>query len=187
MKLFEEQKLLYRAKEMDMEALAMIYDSLSPELFNYSMKLTGNVQVSEDCVADTFTRFLKALGQKQGPRNYLRAYLYRMAHNWIVDYYRRELTVFEMLDEHISANPASQPDHLLDTEAAQQKIRSTLWKLTEDQRQVVSLRFLEQWEFHEIAVSMNKSVGAVKALLHRGMEQLKGMLQEEAEVNNEKI
>jgi RNA polymerase sigma-70 factor, ECF subfamily len=183
---FEEYKLLNRAQKMDMEALAMIYDSLSPELYSYSMKMTGDIQVSEDCVADIFTSLLKALGKKQGPRNYLRAYLYRMAHNWIVDYYRHKPTGLDVLDEYLPADPAIQPANRLDEVSAQQKIRETLMKLTDDQRQVVVLRFLEGWEFPEIAVSMKKSVGAVKALLHRGIDNLKGMLLEKDEVINEK-
>ena len=96
---YSDSELLALAKDLDQNALAMIYDQYSTGMFKYAYRQTGSQQLAEDCVAETFTRFLNALQQKRGPRKHLRAYLYRTAHNWIIDQFRREKPV-DGLDEH---------------------------------------------------------------------------------------
>ncbi len=94
----EERELLERASELNTAALAEIYDTYSPGLYRYAMRLLGDPDLAEDCVAETFTRFLKSLQNRHGPRDHLQAYLYRIAHNWIVDLYREHEQTFELSD-----------------------------------------------------------------------------------------
>ncbi len=61
----------------------------------------------------------------------------------------------------------------------QSRVRAALLKLTEDQQQVVSLKFLEGWENEEIARALHKPVGAVKSLQHRALAQLQKFLLDE--------
>ena len=77
--------LLKKARQYDQKALAEIYDLFSNALFAYAFKHVGKSQVAEDLVAETFSRFLKALERGGGPKEYLRAYLYRIIHNLIID------------------------------------------------------------------------------------------------------
>ena len=86
----EEHDLLQRATQLETKALTEIYDTYSPGLYRYAMRLLGDATVAEDCVAETFTRFLDALQKRRGPRDHLQAYLYRIAHNWVVDSYRKQ-------------------------------------------------------------------------------------------------
>jgi RNA polymerase sigma-70 factor (ECF subfamily) len=82
-----ETDLIQRARQYDRQALAQIYDLYSPGLYRYAMRLLGDQSLAEDCVSETFSRFLQALRGRKGPQNYLQAYLFRMAHNWIADQY----------------------------------------------------------------------------------------------------
>ncbi|MGE5250449.1 MAG: RNA polymerase sigma factor, partial [Bacteroidota bacterium] len=84
-----DQDLLIKARQFDNGALAEIYDFYSPRLYRYAIKLLGDACTAEDCVAETFSRFLQALHSNRGPRDYLQAYLFRTAHNLVVDHYRR--------------------------------------------------------------------------------------------------
>ncbi len=84
------QELIIRAKRFDPQALAEIYDSLSPAIYRYALRLLGEQEQAKECMAETFQRFLTALQRGAGPDEFLRAYLYRIAHNWITDYYRRK-------------------------------------------------------------------------------------------------
>ena len=84
-----QEELLRRARKFDQQALAEIYDSYSTGLFGYALRLLGDTNLAEECVAEAFTRFLNALHSGKGPKDHLKAYLYRIAHNWITDYYRR--------------------------------------------------------------------------------------------------
>lgn len=167
--------LLQRARQFDIEALADIYDKYNPGIYRYAVRMLGDETLAEDCTADTFHRFLVALRSRRGPEQYLQAYLYRIAHNWITDYYRsnqhNELPLSETFQD-----GWHETDSIAQEKLEAQQIRSTLWKLTPEQRQVILLKYYEGWENAEIAAAIEKPVGAVKALLHRAIQQLKKLL-----------
>lgn len=157
-----------------MNALAGIYDQHSPGIYRYAMRLLGDEQLAEDCTADTFQRFLLALRSRRGPDEHIQAYLYRIAHNWITDYYRRnrreELPLSETVQDGRPDTASAAEENI-----TAQQVRSILMKLTPDQRQVVLLKYYEGWENEEIASALNKPTGAVKSLQHRAIQRLKKM------------
>ena len=171
----EERELLELASKLNTTALAEIYDTYSPGLYRYAMRLLGDPDLAEDCVAETFTRFLKSLEKEHGPRDHLQAYLYRIAHNWIVDLYRDHEQTFEL-------NDALPCDEVPEEEAAQQMrqkhVRKAIRSLSPDQQKVVSLKYLEGWENEEIARVLRKPVGAVKSIQHRALMSLQKLLAE---------
>jgi len=172
-----DDELLRLAREFDHQALERIYDVYSPGLYRYAMRLLGNAMLAEDCVAETFTRFLQSLEKHRGPREHLQAFLYRSAHNWIVDHYRRSDRNAE-LDEDLQDGDRSTEERASD-HLHQEKIRSALQKLTPDQHQVIVLKYLEGWDNEAISRAVAKPVGAVKSLQHRALERLRGLLKEE--------
>ena len=99
------------AQQFDQQALAQIYDTYSPGLYRYSMRRLSDQDMAEDCVAETFSRFLQALKTRRGPQSFLQAFLYRIAHNWIVDHYRRGPTQpQELTEEHPDENADPEKD-----------------------------------------------------------------------------
>ena len=171
-----EQELLTKAGQFDTRALTEIYDLYSPRLYRYAMRLLGDDCAAEDCVSETFSRFLKALQAGKGPRAYLQAYLFRTAHNLVVDHYRRQPLTEELEDD---LPQAETTEGVAEEDMRQSRVRAALLKLTEDQQQVVSLKFLEGWENEEIAHALRKPVGAVKSLQHRALAQLQKFLLDE--------
>lgn len=172
-----EQDLLQSAHSFDPQVLAEIYDLYSPRLYRYAMRLLGDACTAEDCVAETFSRFLAALQAHKGPRDYLQAYLFRTAHNIVADHYRRQPPTEELseslrLDENTEES-ASQ--HL-----RQSHMRAAMRELTEDQQQVIALKYVEGWDNDEIARALRKPLGAVKSLQHRALARLKQLLLDEA-------
>jgi RNA polymerase sigma-70 factor, ECF subfamily len=173
-----DSELLELARRFDHQALAQVYDAYSPGLYRYAMRLLGDQNLAEDCVSETFSRFLKALQAKRGPESFLQAYLYRVAHNWIVDHYRREpMQPVELTEEHQDGN--ADPEKDAGQHLRQERIRMAIKTLTPDQQQVVALKFLEGWENEEIALSLKKPVGAVKSLQHRALASLQKILNRE--------
>jgi RNA polymerase sigma-70 factor, ECF subfamily len=171
-----EQDLLRSARALDMPALAAIYDRYSPGLYAYAMRLLGDECQAEDCVAETFSRFLKGLRAGQGPEEHLQAYLYRIAHNWIMDFYRRQPPPPLELDENLRAEHELQPEMQVDQRIEQDRVRGALRFLTPDQRQVIILRFLEGWDNEEVAAAVQKPVSAVRALQYRALVALRKWL-----------
>lgn len=172
-----ETELLALARQLDSSTLAQIYDRYSPELYRYSMRLLGHPALAEDCVAETFHRLLKALSNGAGPREHLRAYLYRVAHNWITDQFRRKTPESELNDQLME--PAEGPEMTATQNLENAILHQALHQLTPDQRQVITLKFWEGWENEEIAFALNKPVGAVKSLQHRALASLQRKMQKE--------
>lgn len=171
----EEQELLQRASQFETAALAEIYDVFSPGLYRYAMRLIGDASLAEDCVAETFTRYLKSLQTQHGPRDHLQAYLYRIAHNWIVDLYRSH-------DSTVALSESLECDEHTEEQAArhlrQKQVRKAVRSLTPDQQKVILLKYLENWRNDEIARVLHKPIGAVKSIQHRALASLHKRLAE---------
>jgi RNA polymerase sigma-70 factor, ECF subfamily len=180
-----EQKLLQLAHRFDEKALAEIYDSYSPGIYRYALRLLGEVETAEDCVSESFSRFLAALKNGQGPTQFLKSYLYRVAHNWITDYYRKKPYAPLQLetDQIVDRDYPDQLDALGRDEEIQQ-IRIALSLLTPEQRQVIGLRFLEGLSLEDTARTMDRPLGAIKSLQHRALNSMKRQILKEDETWN---
>ncbi|MBN1304668.1 MAG: sigma-70 family RNA polymerase sigma factor [Anaerolineales bacterium] len=173
-----ESDLLQRARSFDHHALAELYDLYSPGLYRYAMRLLGHQQLSEECVADTFSRLLQALQARKGPDRNIQAYLYRITHNWIVDYYRshpEEEAALE--DDH--AGDAPRPEDAAIQNLQAQHLRKVVRTLTQDQQMVIGMKYLEGLDNKTVALALGKPVGAVKSLQHRALASLKKILEDE--------
>jgi RNA polymerase sigma-70 factor, ECF subfamily len=175
-----EKELLMAALRFDQKALAQIYDLYSPELYRYAARFLGDPSVAEDCVADTFSRFLKAIRNRRGPKDYLKAYLYRIAHNWIADYYRRAPDVVELKDTHPGKD--NSPEEETSRRIRQAQTRAAIMQLTPDQQQVIALKYLQGQNNEEVAQALHKPVGAVKSLQHRALAKLEKILSKEKNI-----
>jgi len=178
-----DQAILERAKRFEAQALEEIYDTYSPGIFRYAFRLLGDADLARECMSETFSRFLSALKRDSGPDNYLQAYLYRIAHNWITDYYRSKVPPSLPLDVNLRTDTADEPHQVLADEMESQQLREALTLLTPDQRQVIVLKYLEDWENESIAKTLNKPVGAVKALQHRALEALRRIMTRYEDIN----
>ena len=104
-----EEMLLKRLQRFEERALSEFYDAYSPGLYRYAWRLLGDEDLAEECVAETFSRLLKALEKGNGPRQHLKAYLYRVAHNWVTDHYRRGAEKELPLDSEAHIDPDPDP------------------------------------------------------------------------------
>lgn len=172
----QEKDLLDGARRLDSRALASIYDSYNHGIYSYSLRLLGEPDLAEECVSETFSRFLHALHKGRGPQKYLQAYLYRIAHNWITDSYRSHLRLSTELDENLADAARLSLPQDLDKKQEQARVRAALRQLSGEQRQVIALRFLEGWEYEDVANALNKPIGAIRALQHRAIANLRKML-----------
>jgi RNA polymerase sigma-70 factor (ECF subfamily) len=174
----DEQSLLQRASQLETQAVAEIYDTHSPGIYRYAMRLLGDMSLAEDCVAETFARFLKSLQEQRGPHDNLQAYLYRIAHNWVVDLYRNNRETVELSD--VIRSEADVPEEEAAKHIRQKQVRQAIRHLTPEQQQVISLKYLEEWSNEEIARVMKKPIGAVKSIQHRALKSLYKLLAEKS-------
>ena len=172
-----EQARITQAQPFDQTTLAQIYDTYQLPLYRYIYRRVGDVETARDLTADVFKRLLQAVHKGQEPdKNAIRAWLYRTAHNQVVDYYRRQqhrrhLPLFDSV-----VSTADDPVETAEHNIAAAAVRQAMQQLTPDQQQVVSLKFLEGFTNQEIADILDKPVGAVKSLQHRALAALQRQL-----------
>ena len=174
--------LLQRARQWDETALAHIYDTYAPAIYRYVYRRTGHTNTAEEITAETFHRFLVALKQGSGPTDYLSAWLYRVAHNLIVDFYRRQPTQEPATLEDVVLAEGDQGVEQLERRTQVEQARAALRQLTPLQQQVITLRFLEEMSNEEVGRVIERTEGAVKALQHRALNSLRRLLEEEDEI-----
>jgi RNA polymerase sigma-70 factor (ECF subfamily) len=176
-----EDRWLDGARRLEEEALSAIYDAYSPALYRYAYRLLGDPQASDDVVAETFYRLIRAISSGGGPEDNLKAYLYRVAHNLVMDTYRGNRELVE--DADIGSLPLRadelSPEAEVISDVEGERARQMLWLLTDDQRQVIVLKFYEGLTNQEVATSLEKPVGAVKSLQHRALQSLRRIYERE--------
>lgn len=173
-----KRSLLQRAQQWDEKALAEIYDTYAPAIYRYIYRKTGHPDTAQDLTGETFHRFLSALKRGSGPSDHLSGWLYRVAHNLVVDFYRGEPDVpHATLDDTDPAVGPTQDQHLARTQRAAQA-REALEQLTPLQQKVIILRFLEEMSLKEVAQVLDRTVGSIKALQHRAVNSLQRLLEE---------
>ena len=175
-----QMQTLPLAKEnlrFDHSDLIELYEQYSPRLYRYSVRLLDDSDLAEECVAETFSRFLQALKKGGGPHDNVQAYLYRVAHNWINDYYRSR--PMDELEPELEDEKLESPLHVVAENQQKETVRKALFQLTPEQRQVITLRFYEEWAHDEIGVLIGKTSQATRALQHRALATLRKLLVEQ--------
>jgi RNA polymerase sigma-70 factor, ECF subfamily len=170
--------LLERARQAEPEALAELYDQYVDRIYAYIYHRVGQAEVAEDLTGQVFTRMLEAIGAGHPWRTSFTGWLYRIAHNLVIDYYRRRHRAnFVELDD-AAPIPATDGDpwRAAELRLESQRVRKALQMLTEEQSQVITLRFLEEFSIAEVAEMMGKTEGAIKALQYRAILTLKRMM-----------
>lgn len=173
----DEARLIQRAKEGDPTAFAEIYDQQQPAIYRYIFYRVGDVATAEDLTSEVFVRLVERIDHFTYRGRPLLAWLYTIARNLITDYRRRAGQAAMLpLDEQLVAEGGNM-EQAAERRLAQRWLAAALTHLTEDQRQVIILRFIEGLDSAEVARMLGKSVGAVKSLQHRALAALRRILE----------
>lgn len=173
-----ESRLIEKGKAYDSEALSELYRRYADAIFRYVYYRVGDQAVAEDLVSDVFVRMLEGLPSYQDIGRPFEAWLYRIAHARVVDHYRKGKRERPApLDERLVADDETDPRQLAVEREDTRRTWEAVNELTEDQQQVISLRFLAGCSTQEVARLLGKTEGAVKALQHRGLASLRRLLE----------
>ncbi len=175
----DEQELLQKASRAEPAALGMLYDQYVERIYAYIYHRVGQADLAEDLTGQVFMRMLEAVRSGKGWRTSFSGWLYRIAHNLVIDHYRRKhrATLVDIDDAEPLQAQAGDPVRSVENQYERERLRTALAKLTEEQSQVISLRFLEDLSIAEVAEIMEKTEGAVKALQYRAVLALRRVMQ----------
>lgn len=173
-----DETLILRARSGESGAIAELYRRYYESVFRYLYYRVGDQLTAEDLTAEVFERMVRRLPRFQPRGAPFEAWLFRIARNLSVDYFRkmskRQHTV---LDERITAN-AESPERAASRSLASDQLLAALDTLTNAQREVIILRFLAEMPIAQVARVMGTTENAIKGLQRRGLVALRDVLSE---------
>jgi len=168
----EEKKLVRLAQQSDVEATAELYHRHAPAIFRYFYFRVSEQATAEDLTGDVFLEMVKALPRYQDQGVPFAAWLFRIAHDQMVDHYRRAANrrTEDLSDGLLDDRPG--PEIVAEVRAETGRLHEAIGFLTNEQQLVVQLRFIEGYSLEETARLMEKTTGAIKAMQHRALNRL---------------
>lgn len=172
-----EHALLKRAKQYDEAALGELYDHYAPRIYAYIYWRVGDPHLAEDLVGDVFVRVVQAIRSERFWHTSFSAWLHRIAHNIVVDHYRRQSPILsDRLDEVWMPGDENDPRDAVEVAQDHVRLQRALRYLTRGQQEVLVLRFGKGLTARETARVLRKTTGAVKATQHRAVAALRRRL-----------
>lgn len=169
-----ERKLIKQAQGGSSEAFGELYLRYAQRVFRYLAVHLENDQDAEDLTEEVFVKAWQALPSYRERGFPFSAFLFRVAHNTMIDYFRSAPPTTTLEGQEISSG--AQPGEILVGHLESQQLRQVLRQLSTDYRQVLVLRFINDLSPRETAQVMGRSTGAVRVLQHRALAVLRVLL-----------
>jgi len=171
----DEEGLVQRAKQHDQEAFARLYDEYFDKIYRYVALKIGDKTEAEDMTQQVFLKALQSISSFKWKGVPFSAWLYRIAHNQVVDYLRKKKRrPATLMDESlVSSDSENNPQLMVERNIDTERLLSATQRLTDAQREVISLRFTSELSTAQVAEIMGKSQGAIKALQHSAIVALR--------------
>jgi RNA polymerase sigma-70 factor (ECF subfamily) len=171
--MINDEQLLAQAKQLDPAALRALHQRFYEPVARYIQFKVGDRQTVEDLSGEVFVRVLEGLKRGYGWRETPQAWIMGIARNVVVDHYRKKERRAEVaLSDQLMAAEQSDPTHQAAQNERQRQLMQALRQLTDEQRDVILLRFMEEIDINGVAQAINKSPGAVKGLQYRALRAL---------------
>ena len=174
----EEVNLVHRAKSGDSEAFAQLYDAYIERVYRYIYFRLSDDTATEDIVSQVFLKAWENLGRYKTGSSPFIAWLYTIARNLVIDYYRAKKDVLTLEQAAILPSDRQSPDEEAQTHFDLEAMRDALQFLTGDQQQVLILKFIAGLPNENIAKIMNKQEGTIRGLQMRALQTLSKYMHE---------
>jgi RNA polymerase sigma-70 factor (TIGR02952 family) len=170
--------LVRRAQDGDAEAFGELYDHYVTLVHRYAYNRVGDRAMAEDVTSETFVRALRRIDSLSFQGRDVGAWLVTIARNIIRDHvkssrYRLEVTTADMRD---ADRVTDGPEDAVLQRLTNEKLLACVKQLGSEQQECIVLRFLHGLSVSETAEIMGKKDGAIKALQHRAVRRLAGLL-----------
>lgn len=175
-----EQAYIEQAQSGDAASFGRLYDHYMPPIYRFIALKVGTRQEAEDLAHEVFMSAWQKLGAYQAQGFPFSSWLYKIARNRVIDYYRTKKVHMSIDDEVLldddifGVKPGF--DEALDLGLDIAAIKTAMQQLTSEQREVIQLRFLDELSPAEIAKAMDKREGTIRIIQHRAIAKLKKIL-----------
>lgn len=172
-----DRELIARAQRYEADAVSELYRRYADPIYRFLVYRVSDAAVAEDLLGDVFVSALERLPTYQDLGRPFEAWLYSIAHNKVVDFYRRQrVRKVAPLSDGLAAEPIDEPHTVVARRDELREAWGAVTQLTDEQQQVVALRFLSGYSIAEVAAQLGKSEGAIKQLQNRALAALRRIL-----------
>lgn len=175
----KELALIRRAQEGDKQAIGEIYRMHVDVIYRYIWARVRDDNATEDLTAQVFLKALEGLPSYRPSGKPFLAWLYRIAYARVVDHWRKQERRAEVALEDTLPAREPRPEELLEAEADWVTAIDLVAQLTDDQQDVVILRFIGEMSLAQVAETLGKTVGATKAIQYRALASLARLLEQQ--------
>jgi RNA polymerase sigma-70 factor (ECF subfamily) len=180
----DEKRLIAKAKA-DPTAFGALYQNYVDRIYNYHYRHTSNRVEAEDLTSRTFYRALRSLHRYRETGASFQAWLFRIAHNLVVNWYRDHTNHPTVSIDTEYPFPlraqSTNPESWITTTETQEALLKIIEALPEDRKTLILLKFVEHMTNAEIGEILGRTEGAIKALYHRTLITLRKAMQEGVE------
>ena len=159
--------------------LASLYDEYFGRIARYIYVRIGDKNEAEDLAGEVFVKALESLKSYKERGIPMQAWLFRIAHNLLVDYLRKRARIATVPINGVQIEAREDPVATAEKNIEMERVNEAMQKLTPDQREVVRLRFFSGLSSKEAGVILGKSDGAVREMQRAAIEKLRGLLTSE--------
>ncbi|HLZ08566.1 MAG TPA: sigma-70 family RNA polymerase sigma factor [Chloroflexota bacterium] len=177
----EEIRLVGRAVNRDAAAFGLLYESHVDRIYRYVYFRVGTTGDAEDLTEIVFLKAWEAIDRYQPRGVPFVAWLYRLAHNLVVDSYRSRRQTVPLDDLTEAEEPGADVMELVEERLDAEEVRAALRTLSPEHQQLIVLRFVEGLSHAEVAEITGKSEGAMRVVQYRALQMLARALQVDGE------
>ncbi len=171
-----EWEIVRRAQGFEEDALKSLYETYYPKIYGYAFLQMGDVQAAEDLASDVMLKMIESIKSYQFKGLPFGAWVFRIARNRLIDLHRRRKRRGEVdLSETLAGTLAS-PLSMAERALERGQLQVAMKHLTDEQRQVIVLKFIQGFDNRSIGRIMGRSEGAIKSLQHRALHALRRVL-----------
>jgi RNA polymerase sigma-70 factor (ECF subfamily) len=156
--------------------LASLYDEYFDRIAHYIYVRIGDRSEAEDLAGDVFLKALESLKSYKERGIPMQAWLFRIAHNVLVDRLRKKGRVTTVPIDEVTIEVGEEPVAMAEKSIEMERVNKAMQKLTPEQREVVRLRFFGGLSSKEVGAILRKSDGAVREMQRAAVEKLRRLL-----------
>ena len=172
-----EKILFHQIKNGDEQAFTIFYNMYRVKIYRFIYFKVSNKEKADDLVNDTFIKVFRYLRDGEEIENF-QAFLYKTARNLVIDFYRtrkQEISLENAKEIEADIDISKSLDTKLDIENVAKAVK----ELPDNYKEIITLRFINNFSFDEISEATGKSHGNCRMLAHRGLKKLREILENE--------
>jgi RNA polymerase sigma-70 factor (ECF subfamily) len=167
----------------DADDFGRLYDLHVERVYRHMYYRVGNNTDAEDLTQQVFLKAWKAIGKYKKTSSPFLAWLMKISHNLVVDFYRSKKDAVFLDDELPVQDKAPGPEQLAEERYDQEQLRKVILRLPPKQQQVIMMSFIEGFSYGEIADALGKREGNVRVTVHRALKKMRQILETEKQLS----